>query len=157
MIDSPLCPQILTFWSIPRFSLKLQHFDPPTLYVLKLQHFDWFQNLNLISVLWWIPPLHPNFNILMDLTFCTKIVRFPMFHSNFNILINSPVTLWSIPKLSLNFDILIPPFHSNLNIMIKFWPLWTCKRWNLAKSRNCEPCWKFGSKMRFMTTWTWEG
>ena len=31
-------------------------------------------------------------------------------------------------------------------------PLWTCKGWNLAQSRNFQSCWKFGSKMRVLPT-----
>ena len=33
-----------------------------------------------------------------------------------------------------------------------FWPFLTCEGWNLAKSRNVELLWKFGSKLRFLTT-----
>ena len=33
-----------------------------------------------------------------------------------------------------------------------FWPLWTHEQWNLAKSRNFEWRWKFGSKLRILTT-----
>ena len=33
-----------------------------------------------------------------------------------------------------------------------FWPLGTYERWNLATSRNFERPWKFGSKLRVLTT-----
>ena len=33
-----------------------------------------------------------------------------------------------------------------------FWPLWTHERWNLAKSKKFEWRWKFGSKLRILTT-----
>ena len=34
----------------------------------------------------------------------------------------------------------------------EIWPLRTCGRWNVAKSRNFLSRWKFGSKMRVLTT-----
>ena len=94
MIDSPLCPQILTFWSIPRFSLKLQHFDPPTLYVLKLQHFDWFQNLNLISVFDEFPLYIQISTFWWIWHFALKLFDSPCF--------TQISTFWSIPLL--HFD-----------------------------------------------------
>ena len=123
LIDLTFCTQISTFWSIPIFALKFQHFD-------------------------WLLPFHPSFNILIDLIIITQIsafwlipnsvFKFQCFHwfplslkfghfdqsllftqistfwstwhfTNFNILINSQhfpqiSIFWSIPYFSIKLQ-----------------------------------------------------
>ena len=52
--------------------------------------------------------------------------------------------IWQNPKILNHFE--------NLAQNWDFWPPRMWEWWNLAKSRNFESIWKFGSKLRFLTT-----
>ena len=131
MFDSPCFTQISTFWSFPTYFTQTSTLWSSHLIALKLQHFDWFQNFHLISILWWFPPLHQNFNILMDLI--TNFVLtfqqydwFPTLSSNFNILINSPLftqtsTFWSTHLIVYVLKLQHFDWFQNLNLISVLW------------------------------------
>ena len=52
--------------------------------------------------------------------------------------------IWLNPEILSRLENLAQNWH--------FWPLWIFERWNLAKSRNFDNCWNFGSKLTFFTT-----
>ena len=110
MINSLFFNQIPIIWSISTFAIEYQHLI----------------NLHLFC---------SNFNILIDLTFCTQISTFwsipTLLHSSVNFLIDSPLftqnttfwkdlvistqiwSFWLIPNFVLNFNILINSLFFN--------------------------------------------